>query len=414
METIILYLVKVNIAFAILYLLYKMFFNKDTFLHLKRYILLLICIVSVLYPFIEFDLTFDGRNETINTLVTLQNIFLPATEVSAVGAGRAINWFHVVGLTYATGIIFLTIRSVMEIGKVSKKISRSKKVIINGIDVCVSEEKTEPYSFLKWICISPELYRKDELNEILFHENAHVSQLHSFDILFIQVILIFNWFNPFLWLLRNEIKINHEYLADRKVIDSGHNKKKYQYHLIGFTRKHTLSPTLYNSFSILPLKNRLKMLNRKATPGIMVYKYLLFIPIFVFLLIFNNCDNSVEPLQKLPAELPAKVNSETVFEVVEKMPEFKGGQSALMHYLNNSIKYPVTAQAEGIQGRVIVQFIVDADGSINEPVVARSVDESLDKEALRVISKMPSWIPGQQRGKPVRVKYTVPIKFKLQ
>ena len=100
--------------------------------------------------------------------------------------------------------------------------------------------------------------------------------------------------------------------------------------------------------------------------------------------------------------------------VVEQMPEFPGGMAELMKFLSKNIKYPTIAQENGIQGRVIVQFVVNQDGSIVDPVVMRSVDPYLDKEALRVISSMPKWKPGMQRGKAVRVKYTVPVTFRLQ
>lgn len=104
----------------------------------------------------------------------------------------------------------------------------------------------------------------------------------------------------------------------------------------------------------------------------------------------------------------------TIFEVVENMPEFPGGQAALMQFLSKNIKYPTIAQENGTQGRVIVQFVVNRDGSVVDPVVVRSVDPYLDREALRVIQTMPKWKPGMQRGKPVRVKYTVPVMFRLQ
>ena len=105
---------------------------------------------------------------------------------------------------------------------------------------------------------------------------------------------------------------------------------------------------------------------------------------------------------------------EEIFMVVEQMPEFPGGMAELMKFLSKNIKYPTIAQENGIQGRVIVQFVVNQDGSIVDPIVMRSVDPYLDKEALRVISTMPKWKPGMQRGKAVRVKYTVPVTFRLQ
>ena len=106
-------------------------------------------------------------------------------------------------------------------------------------------------------------------------------------------------------------------------------------------------------------------------------------------------------------------DEEAPFMVVEKMPEFPGGTAALMAYLTKNIKYPPVCRENNIQGRVLIQFIVNRDGSIVDPEVVKSVNPYLDKEALRVISTMPKWSPGEQRGKPVRVKFTVPVNFKL-
>ena len=109
-----------------------------------------------------------------------------------------------------------------------------------------------------------------------------------------------------------------------------------------------------------------------------------------------------------------EVEEQQIFQVVEEMPEFPGGMSECMKFLGKNIKYPTISQENGVQGRVIVQFVVNRDGSIVDPVVVRGVDPYLDKEALRVISTMPKWKPGKQRGKAVRVKYTVPVMFRLQ
>ncbi len=117
----------------------------------------------------------------------------------------------------------------------------------------------------------------------------------------------------------------------------------------------------------------------------------------------------------VPVEVEEEEPEEqTIFQVVEVMPEFPGGMAECLKYLGKNIKYPTIAQENGVQGRVIVQFVVNQDGSIVDPVVVRSVDPYLDKEALRVIMTMPKWKPGMQRGKAVRVKYTVPVTFKLQ
>ena len=127
-------------------------------------------------------------------------------------------------------------------------------------------------------------------------------------------------------------------------------------------------------------------------------------------------DKDVEVVIAPPVEAPVEEEEEEViFVVVESMPEFPGGQQAMMKYIAENIKYPVIAQENGIQGRVICQFVVNKDGSIVDVVAVRSSGEaSLDKEAIRVIKSMPKWKPGKQRGKPVRVKYTVPVNFRLQ
>ena len=127
-------------------------------------------------------------------------------------------------------------------------------------------------------------------------------------------------------------------------------------------------------------------------------------------------DKETEVVIAAPVEAPVEEEEEeVVFVVVESMPEFPGGQQALFKYLSDNIKYPVIAQENGIQGRVICQFTVNKDGSIVDIEVVRSGgDPSLDKEAVRVIKTMPKWKPGKQRGKPVRVKFTVPVSFKLQ
>ena len=124
-------------------------------------------------------------------------------------------------------------------------------------------------------------------------------------------------------------------------------------------------------------------------------------------------DTKVEVTQIVQAVEKEK-EEEQIFVVVEEMPEFPGGELALRKYIAQAIKYPTIAQENGIQGKVFVNFVVDRDGSVSNAKIARGVDPSLDKEALRVVNGLPKWKPGKQRGKPVRVSYTVPISFQLQ
>ena len=150
------------------------------------------------------------------------------------------------------------------------------------------------------------------------------------------------------------------------------------------------------------LKNQDELLNTKTAIGALDVKG------------NDDKDGEVLKLKETVAQPEPKPEVEKVFEVVEQMPSFPGGDKALLEYLSNNIKYPVVAQENGVQGRVVVSFVVEKDGSITDVKVVRSVDPSLDKEAARVVKSMPRWIPGKQNGSAVRVKYNVPVSFKLQ
>ncbi len=130
----------------------------------------------------------------------------------------------------------------------------------------------------------------------------------------------------------------------------------------------------------------------------------------------NDENGEVLKAKEVIATEPVKPKEEEnkVFDVVEQMPSFPGGNSALMQFLSKNIKYPVVAEENGIQGRVICTFVVERDGRVTDVHVVKSVDPSLDKEAVRVVSSMPNWIPGKQNGSAVRVKYTLPVTFRLQ
>lgn len=426
------YLLKVNLAFALFYLVYKAAFTRDTFLGMRRVTLLSMYVIAFVYPFVDVSdwLQNSARGANVQAVYSM---LLPEVQVFANGTASEVVvttpvWLYLLNTLYIIGVAVLLFRTVLELCKIAGSLRRYQKRQVNGVDVCILPQGLEPYSFFKWICLSVKGREENEIKEILLHEQTHASQWHSLDVLLAQFATILCWFNPFVWLLRSELRIVHEYLADKKVVEAGYDKKVYQYHLLGLSQSPQLvAANLYNNFSVLPLKNRIKMLNRKQTPGIMRSKYLFFIPVLAMLVFFSNCQNSGNANNKEPEEVeiekvevdfvPAEEAEEVleeIFEVVEVMPEFPGGQGALMTYLSSNIKYPAEAQEQGTQGRVIVQLVVNKDGSISNIKIVRSVDEALDKEAIRVVEEMPAWTPGMQRGEPVRVKYTIPVTFRLQ
>ena len=418
----------------------------------------------------------------------------------------------------------LFVRFFIQLSSILLLAYRSRRTVIHGVPVYRLDKPAGPFSFFKMIFIHPESHSEKEIDEILTHECTHVFQWHSVDVMICELITVICWVNPFAWLLKREVRHNLEYLADNTVIQSGYDCKSYQYHLLGLAHHYQAAATLYNSFNVLHLKNRISMMNKKRSHGIGRTKYLIFIPLAAFLMLLSNIeavaritgeiaaeavagvkeateisvlseddvkvsgqviddfngpviganvivkgtnvgtitdtegyfvlettknavlrfsfpgmkakevavkdvqgklkvqlysDGSAQGSQSAPPPPPMSPQistdpSDLVFTVVEVMPEFPGGQGALLQFLAKSIKYPVIAQQNGIQGRVTCSFVVGKDGVIRNIEVIRGVDPSLDLEATRVISMMPKWKPGMQKGKEVSVKYTVPVTFRLQ
>ena len=310
-----------------------------------------------------------------------------------------------------------------------------------GVTLVVHNQEIAPFSWMKYIVIS----RKDlEENgrEILIHEMAHIHHRHSVDLLVADICIFFQWFNPGAWLLKQELQNVHEYEADETVINEGVNAKEYQLLLI----KKAVGTRLYsmaNSFNHSKLKKRITMmLKEKSNPWARL-KYLYVLPLAAIAVTAFARPEISEKMEEISAVkvndlaeiVQEKVLQDTVkvskdekkddlvvsgvkskeeeeiviFEVVEQMPEYPGGMSALQKYLSEKIAgSPMKGKAGG---RVMVGFTVAETGKIKDVRVLQSDEASLNQEAERIVSEMPDWIPGKQRGRPVPVKYTVPIRF---
>ncbi len=429
MHTFLFYLLKANIILMILILFYKLFFTRDTFFRLRRFALVMCYVIAFTVPLMHLPANlFFFQQEIPNLTVMYERIWTETSEIVTNDALLTIAqssipvWMQVLFVIYLTGILILLYRTCMELRHTLIVQRKSRKTYIQGNPVWVNPEIRSPFSFLGSIYIGEDLKNQQELSEVIVHEQTHVRQLHSIDMLLAQVVIILCWFNPAAWLIRREIRINHEYEADDAVMRAGFNKKSYQYHLIGMEYTPMAAANLYNNFSVLPLKNRLKMMNKKRTRNILKGKYLMFLPMAVLLMSFSNYkqyaeENAwvVESETVTSSEIVTSLQDpqEKVYDVVEAMPNFPGGVDALMRFLADNIKYPEAAAKDNIQGRVIVTFVVGKDGKIRGAHVARGVNELLDQEALRVVNAMPAWTPGKEKGEIVAVRYTLPVMFKL-
>ena len=530
------YFLKVNVAIVLFYAFYRLFFYKDTFFGWRRTALLCFFAVSAAVPLLNIQTWITEQEPMVAMADLYASVVLPELTVGTEVAPT--DWKSILSeyanIAYWGIAALLMIRLVVQLAGIIRLACRCRKIQIGNTSIHLLPKADGPFSFFHWIFIHPSSHTEEEFNEILTHEQTHARQWHSIDVIISELVCIFCWCNPFAWLMKREIRTNLEYMADARVLENGYDSKTYQYHLLGLSHQKAAA-TIYNSFNVLPLKKRIKMMNKKRTKEIGRTKYLMFLPLAALLMIVSNIETVARTTKKIAVEVIEAVDPQTeqpapevqdpqvapqpeqdtktvtykgkvvdkdgkpiqgvkilsvpnstptevttqadgsfefkaspkakllflyqdgnkkkgisftderlpkenktnwtivynekwnevmqsdpgtpdnpIFEVVEHMPEFTGGgMPALMEYLSKNIKYPEAAMKKGIQGRGIVQFVVEKDGSITNVKILRSVDPELDKEAVRVVSAMPKWKPGTQRGEAVRVRFTVPVMFRL-
>ena len=440
------YILKSSVCLVLFYLFFRLLLSKETFHRFNRMALLGVLFFSLLIPCIE--VTTRHQVEVQQAVLSIEQLLLMAeleatpANVGAVQETPTISWVQIVLLVYLAGILFLVCRNIYSLICLFRLVHSGKhEKLEKGVTLVVHNQEIAPFSWMNYIVIS----RKDlEENgrEILIHEMAHIHHRHSVDLLVADICIFFQWFNPGAWLLKQELQNIHEYEADETVINEGVNAKEYQLLLI----KKAVGTRLYsmaNSFNHSKLKKRITMmLKEKSNPWARL-KYLYVLPLAAIAVTAFARPEISEKMEEISAVkvndlaeiVQEKVLQDTVkvskdekkddlvvsgvkskeeeeiviFEVVEQMPEYPGGMSALQKYLSEKIAgSPMKGKAGG---RVMVGFTVAETGKIKDVRVLQSDEASLNQEAERIVSEMPDWIPGKQRGRPVPVKYTVPIRF---
>lgn len=407
------YLIKANVVLVVLFGFYQLISGGDTFFKWRRLSLLSIYVLSLLLPTINLASVIDDGSPVANILPRIAYI-LP--EVTVQPMPEAFDWQQFMIWMYVAVALALLLRVCWQVVMVCRLALRSKRLMLNGTAVYVLAGDYSPFSFFRWIFVNPVDKTPLQLRQILTHEQTHVTQWHSVDALLSQLFVAAFWFNPITWLMRVQVRSNLEYLADRSVLCERMDKKAYQYHLLAVAYRKNVA-TITNNFNVLPLKKRIKMMNKQTSNPLARFKYLLFVPLAIALLAMNSTTIRANVQKKVVKTTKATKKTsanDKVYEVCEQMPTFPGGDAALMKYLAENIKYPVSAQKAKEQGRVVVQFIVEKDGTVTGVKTVRSVTPALDAEAVRVIKAMPKWTPGKQGGQPVRVNYNVPVSFRLQ
>lgn len=454
MHPFIIYLIEANIALSLFFILYRLLLKRDTFLQLRRFFFLSVILFSLLYPLMTVPLPhsisvlFTPESEEAVSSVFIGEPVMEIISVEEYVPTREINMNRIGVVIYFSITLLFIVRFLIQLISILRVRLKSKPAEISGTAVYRLKDDITPFSFFNLIFIHTDKHSDAELIQILLHEQTHVQQLHSIDILLIESLTLLFWWNPFVWLMKREMAMNLEYLADQGVLTHGVNSREYQYHLLRLTYQETAVP-IVNNFNVSQLKQRIMMMNQSKSPLYKMGRYLLALPLVLLFLMANSIyaaqrepadaatsmldpavaqsrqeqlstENRITP-ELIQSELedqslqqpPPEKKEEEIFVIVENQPEFLGGMGALMKFIGDSIRYPVEAQQKGIQGRVICNFVVMKDGSISDLQVVRGVDPLLDAEALRVLKLMPDWKPGKQRGQAVNVRFTLPVVFRL-
>ncbi len=447
------YLLLVNLYLLLFYGFYALLLRNETFFQLNRAYLVAGALLSFIIPVIQADwirqLFITQRvQQTIYSTIYHPELVYQAKPAQ----GLTFTIGQAFAVVYIGGAIFLLGRFFFQLLSIKK--------LLNNL------ESAAAFSFFNKVKIDAEL---PEQQTIIDHEEVHVKQWHSADVLFIEAVMIINWFNPIVYFYRKAIKHVHEFIADKKAIERGTSKTEYAYLLLSQTFGANPHQLTNNFFNKSLLKERIIMLNKDESKRRKLLKYGLSAPLFAAMLILSSAtvknssvlkiinkkteqiflmntmpgkqvikditifpeESIAEPkviVKQKPDQAEIKDTAAAteqlagtkfdkfdnmVFSAVEVQPEFPGGEAGLVKFLQANLRYPALAKENGIQGKVFVQFVVQKDGNLDDMKVLREPGSGLGDEALRVLAESPKWIPGAQNGRPVKVQFTLPVNFRL-
>ena len=411
------YIIKSALVLAMLYVCIMPLLEKETFHRLNRIIILGCLILSFIVPFIHFT---GGTNPTVNML--RQAVQLPEIMIDGNGSEQSIlNLADIMICIYIIGVVAIFTMTVVQTASLILRLRKCEQIADNrGNTIVLTDYAISPFCFFHYIVMSRDDYANNR-GFILTHEQEHIRLRHYIDLIILQVATIIQWFNPFVWLIGKNLKAIHEFEVDEAVLNKGIDATQYQQFLVIKAVGNRLQP-FANNLNKESLKRRIIMMNQKKSNRWMMLKALFVIPVATLAVsVFANTSDmsSMAKAANTTANSISTNNMQTKqsdiksSDKVEVMPEFKGGNKAMMEFLMMNMKYPESAIKSKQQGRALVGFVVGKDGTVSDVYIEKSTGyDVLDNEAMRVVKSMPAWEPGKQKGKPVDVKYFVPITFR--
>ena len=403
------YVVESSICLAVLWVFYELVLRPDTRHRRNRSFLLGSMAFSAIIPLL--NIRFTGVSGILPEGGMISFI-LPEMVISPSGsAGQYQGFPALVPKIYLTGVIVSSITAIIRSLGLVKVIRRGEN---EGLITRINTDDHACFSALGHVFISSSI-TGDRARRMISHEMNHIRLGHHADLLIAWFFTLFQWFNPFAYLVRRSLLAVHEFEADSECIIAGEDPHSYQELLLSTVFRSRV-PVISNTFSNRSLlKNRIIMMTKKRTGGAASLKMILTLPLALLLLLMFSCKGKADSAKNAPAAETAIETPQEVFTVVEVMPVFRTDTTygEFFKWVFENLTYPAEAKEKGTEGKVAVQFIVDEEGNVTDPKVVLSADPVLDAAALDLISKCPQWSPGTQKGKAVKVYMTVPITFKL-
>jgi len=454
MVMMVVYQIKVGVCLIAFYLLFKLLLSHDTLHRFNRVLLLVLVALSIVLPWVQLPAV--QSTSVVSGFISIEQILVQSETGTGAPGHSQFLWGRALMFVYWVGMACVVMWQAWSGWRLKRLLGRGHRIA--GADGTVIHlqpaDDVAPFSFFRHIVISEADYR-DNAREIISHEQAHIRLRHSYDVMLLNVLLLFQWWNPAAWLLKRELQQIHEFEADAAVLRAGVDARRYQLLLIRKSVGNLLF-SMANNLNHSSLKRRIRMMNKAKDKRWRCMKIVAVVPVVAaammafahprvedvvqqlseqtaMLTAFDKVDGTADEntqkeeqsmknssIEKRPDMAYTTKNEKTTmpgavaYDVVEQMPEFPGGSLEMMKYFASHIRYPKEAEEQEQQGRVIVQFIIDEEGRVANPHVVRGIAPSIDAEALRVVQEMPKWRPGRQQGKVVRVKYTIPISFVLE
>lgn len=441
------YSFQVSLYWGIGWLLYYFLLRKETFYVANRAVLIFSVIAGLILPVIDFQeiKTQTGLAVWLEPVtVGWQTLDVQIDQTFASGY----TWRMIISMVYAGGAAWMLIRLLHGLLQILSLSQRSTKVKTGDYFTFKTNHLHTPFSFFRMLFWSEKLeLTAEESLQVRMHEEAHIRQGHSFDILVLELCTILFWWNPFIYVFKSAVRDVHEYLADQAALKAS-NHKQYGHLLI---RQSLSGPqvALANHFIHSQLKKRILMMTKKQSGRISALKYLSLLPAFLLLFLaqansqkqpaagntatpvvaYEQVDTVItyDPVSYKEEVLVVKKN---VYLKVDEMPRFPGCENLatlseketcslqkLSQFISDNLVYPAEAKQKKWEGMVVVQFTVHANmtgNNITDVSIVKGANKLLDEAAIKVVQAMPRWIPGKQGGKPADVQMNLPIQFKAQ